>query len=221
MGARVLRGHHGANAVAELIEPIVFSLARPVPGHPPSKKYLAFAARSKAGPSPYTSPAIRPTRAPRSPPHRSLQTFQALEPDDEMCVGALCSLAFHAFSEAENSAASHIPPGARWWDNVEAVHKQPEHENTVKVQRVHGEGDAGSSDEASPYHFGTADYRSSCEHTDAPLGPFCKDEAGSSSYVAVKSEEVLQEQALTRSAEIGEASRRNTGGKASGAHSER
>jgi hypothetical protein len=127
MGARVLRGHSGANAVAELIEPLVLSLARPVPGHPSTKKYLAFAARSKAGPSPYTSPAIRPTRAPRSPSNRPLQALrplrkeEPLESEDEMCVGALCSLAFHAFTEAENSAAAHVPPGARWWDNVDVV----------------------------------------------------------------------------------------------------
>lgn len=122
MGARVLRGHSGATAVSDLLAPLIAAKAKPVPGQPGSRRYIAFAARTKAGPSPYTSPSFMATPAPPSPPLHSLD----VDEDEKLCIKALRALARHSNSEnADNGVSRRILPGpslgSRWWQYVDRV----------------------------------------------------------------------------------------------------
>jgi len=168
MGAKVLRGHSGAMAVSEVLAPLIAAKAKPVQGQPGNRKYIAFVAKTKGGPSPFTSPNLVATPRPPSPP---LQPLDA-DDDERLCLTALRALARHSnSSNAENStlrSRSTIPLGARWWDYVDSVHPI-DHADQVRslvVEQSKKNEDEDEAREGSPVHLasnGVSTSSSSCQ----------------------------------------------------------
>lgn len=155
MGAKVLRGHSGAMAVSDVLAPLIAAKAKPVQGQPGNRKYIAFVARTKAGPSPFTSPNLVATPRPPSPPLQPLDTSN----DERLCLTALKALARHSNSNnAENStlrSRNMIPLGARWWDYVDSVHPI-DHADQVRslvVEQSKKNEDEDLTREGSPVHL--------------------------------------------------------------------